>query len=83
MLATTYRPDPNYPQIVAYLAWFDHSRTELGYYPGRYEPPTGPYADPRWSPTANALVCSRPSMAGSPTSMVTTGLRTTAKRTSP
>ena len=29
MLVTTYRPDPNYPQIVAYVAWFDHTRTEL------------------------------------------------------
>ena len=29
VLVTTYRPDPNYPQIVAYVAWFDHTRTEL------------------------------------------------------
>ncbi len=39
MLVTTYRPDPTYPQIVAYVAWFDHTRTALAYYPGRYEPP--------------------------------------------
>jgi hypothetical protein len=24
---------------VAYVAWFDHTRTALAYYPGRYEPP--------------------------------------------
>src|SRR6185437_2438322 len=25
VLVTTYRPDPNYPQVVAYVAWFDHT----------------------------------------------------------
>ena len=39
VLVTTYRPDPKYPQIVAYVAWFSHTRTQLAYYPGRYEPP--------------------------------------------
>ena len=74
--------DPTYPQIVAYVAWFDHTRTELGYYPGRYEPPKPPCAVRPWSLTASALGCLRPSMAGSPTSMATTDLRTTARRTS-
>jgi hypothetical protein len=50
ILVTTYRPDPNYPQIVAYVAWFDHSRTELGYYPGRYEPPNAAVRGPAMVP---------------------------------
>jgi hypothetical protein len=41
MLVTTYRPDPSYPRMVAYVAWIDHSRTALALYPGRYEPPRG------------------------------------------
>jgi hypothetical protein len=39
VLVTTFRPDPVYPRIVAYAAWIDHTRTALGLYPGRYEPP--------------------------------------------
>jgi hypothetical protein len=39
VLVTTYRPDPTYPQMVAYVAWFNHSLVDVGYYPGRYEPP--------------------------------------------
>ena len=39
MLVTTFRPDPNYPQLVAGVAWIDASRTSLALYPGRYEPP--------------------------------------------
>lgn len=39
VLVTTFRPDPNYPQMVAGVAWIDHSRTRLVLYPGRYEPP--------------------------------------------
>lgn len=39
VLVTTYRPDPNYPQMVAGLAWIDASRTRIQLYPGRYEPP--------------------------------------------
>jgi len=38
-LVTTFRTDPVYPRIVAYAAWFDHTRTQLALYPGRYEPP--------------------------------------------
>jgi hypothetical protein len=41
VLVTTYRPDPSYPRVVAYVAWVDHSRTSLALYPGRYEPPVG------------------------------------------
>jgi hypothetical protein len=36
---TTFRPDPVYPRVVAYVAWIDHLRTQLALYPGRYEPP--------------------------------------------
>jgi hypothetical protein len=39
VLVTTFRPDPNYPQLVAGVAWLDHTRTRLALYPGRYEPP--------------------------------------------
>ena len=39
VLVTTFRTERDYPRIVAYAAWFDNTRTELAYYPGRYEPP--------------------------------------------
>jgi Phosphodiester glycosidase len=39
VLVTTFRPDPNYPQMVAGVAWIDSSRAWLQLYPGRYEPP--------------------------------------------
>jgi hypothetical protein len=39
VLVTTFRTERDYPRIVAYVAWFDHTRTSLAYYPGRYEPP--------------------------------------------
>jgi hypothetical protein len=55
VLVTTFRSEPAYPRIVAYVAWFDHTRTGLALYPGRYEPPNavprGPMqvpADQRW-----------------------------------
>jgi hypothetical protein len=41
VLDTVYRPDPSYPRVVAYLAWIDHTATQLALYPGRYEPPAG------------------------------------------
>jgi hypothetical protein len=50
VLVTTFRPDPSYPQIVAYVAWFDHTRTALAYYPGRYEPPTAALRGPMMVP---------------------------------
>jgi hypothetical protein len=40
VLVTTFRADPNYPQLVAGVAWIDRSRTSLQLYPGRYEPPS-------------------------------------------
>jgi hypothetical protein len=39
VLATTFRSEAAYPRVVAYVAWFDHTRTQLALYPGRYEPP--------------------------------------------
>jgi hypothetical protein len=55
MLLTTFRTERDYPRIVAYVAWFDHTRTALALYPGRYEPPNavlrGPMSvpqDQRW-----------------------------------
>jgi hypothetical protein len=38
-VVTTFRPDPNYPQMLAGVAWIDTSRASLALYPGRYEPP--------------------------------------------
>ena len=46
VLVTTFRTEVAYPQIVAYVAWFDHTRTTLAYYPGRYEPPTATLRGP-------------------------------------
>jgi hypothetical protein len=39
VLLTTFRSDPEYPQIVAGVAWIDSSRTRLAYLPGLAEPP--------------------------------------------
>jgi hypothetical protein len=50
VLVTTYRPDPEYPQIVAYVAWFSHARTQAAYYPGRYEPPNAAVRGPMMVP---------------------------------
>jgi hypothetical protein len=38
VLVTSFRPDPNYPQMVAGAAWIDSTRAWLQLYPGRYEP---------------------------------------------
>ena len=50
MLVTTFRPETDYPRNVAYLAWFDHTRTDLAYYPGRYEPPSAAVRGPAMVP---------------------------------
>ena len=52
VLVTTFRSEPAYPRIVAYLAWFDHLRTALAFYPGRYEPPSAPVRGPMSVPHA-------------------------------
>jgi hypothetical protein len=41
VLVTTFRPEADFPRIVAYVSWIDHTRTQLALYPGRYEPPSG------------------------------------------
>ena len=46
VLVTTFRTELEYPRIVAYVAWFDHTRTALAFYPGRYEPPNAPIRGP-------------------------------------
>lgn len=46
VLVTTFRTERDYPSIVAYVAWFDHVRTALAFYPGRYEPPNAPIRGP-------------------------------------
>ena len=46
VLLTTFRTEIDYPRIVAYVAWFDHTRTSVAFYPGRYEPPSAPVRGP-------------------------------------
>jgi Phosphodiester glycosidase len=46
VLLTTFRTEVDYPRIVAYVAWFDHTRTSMAWYPGRYEPPSAPIRGP-------------------------------------
>ena len=50
VLVTTFRTERDYPRIVAYVAWFDHTRTSLAFYPGRYEPPSAPVRGPMTVP---------------------------------
>lgn len=50
VLVTTFRTETDYPRIVAYVAWFDHTRTSLAWYPGRYEPPSAPVRGPMQVP---------------------------------
>lgn len=50
VLVTTFRTERDYPRIVAYVAWFDHERTSLAWYPGRYEPPSAPARGPMMVP---------------------------------
>jgi hypothetical protein len=46
VFVTEFRTEVDYPRIVAYAAWFDHARTALAWYPGRYEPPSAPVRGP-------------------------------------
>jgi Phosphodiester glycosidase len=50
VLVTTFRPEAEYPELLAYVAWFDHTRTAIGYYPGRYEPPNAVLRGPMMLP---------------------------------
>jgi len=38
LLVTTFRGEPDYPRLVAGVAWIDTSRTAVSLYPGRQEP---------------------------------------------
>jgi Phosphodiester glycosidase len=50
VLVTTLRTELDNPRIVAYVAWFDHTRTALAYYPGASEPPTAAVRGPMMIP---------------------------------
>jgi hypothetical protein len=50
VLVTTFRPELDNPSIVAYVAWFDHRRTALAYYPGASEPPSAAMRGPMMVP---------------------------------
>jgi hypothetical protein len=50
VLVTTFRPELDYPRTVAYIAWFDHKRTAVAFYPGRYEPPAAAVRGPAMVP---------------------------------
>ncbi len=52
VLVTAFRTELDYPRIIAYVAWFDHTRTSVAYYPGRYEPPRAPDRGPMSVPDA-------------------------------
>ena len=51
VLLTTFRTERDYPRIVAYVAWFDRTRTSIAWYPGRYEPPSAPVRGPMSIPS--------------------------------
>jgi hypothetical protein len=38
VLITSFRPEPDYPRLVAGVAWIDHTRTRVTLYPGIAEP---------------------------------------------
>ena len=52
MLLATYRPQPTNPSVWAYVAWFDHTRTSVGFYPGRSEPPNAAIRGPSEIPNS-------------------------------
>jgi hypothetical protein len=47
---TIFRNESDYPRIVTYAAWIDHSLTQLALYPGRTEPPRGSPRGPMMVP---------------------------------
>ena len=50
VLVTVFRTERAYPRLLAYVAWFDHTRTALAFYPGRYEPPKAAVRGPMMVP---------------------------------
>jgi hypothetical protein len=47
---TVFRNERDYPRIVTYAAWIDHTTTQLALYPGRVEPPQGSPRGPMMVP---------------------------------
>ena len=52
VLVTRFRSEPDYPRLVAGVAWIDASRTRLVLYPGRYEPPAAGARGPMQVPAS-------------------------------
>jgi hypothetical protein len=50
VMVTVFRSELDYPGIVTYAAWVDHTATQLALYPGRYEPPSGSPREPMMVP---------------------------------
>ena len=50
VLVTTFRTELDHPSVVAYVAWFDHTRTVPAYYPGSSEPPNAALRGPMMVP---------------------------------
>ena len=50
VLVANFRPELDDPGIVAYVAWFDDTRTALAYYPGANEPPAAAVRGPMMVP---------------------------------
>ena len=50
VMVTVFRNESDYPRIVTYAAWIDHTATQLALYPGRYEPPAGEPRGPMMVP---------------------------------
>ena len=50
VLVTTFRPEVEYPELLADVAWVDQTRTATAYYPGRYEPPNAAVRGPMMVP---------------------------------
>ena len=47
---TEFRAEADYPRIVTYAAWIDHTISQLALYPGRVEPPQGSPRGPMMVP---------------------------------
>ena len=66
VLITSFRPEPEYPQLVVGVAWIDHTRTSVMLYPGISEPAvTMPSRGPAEVPMMRAPASSRRSTAPS------------------
>lgn len=50
VLVTAFRPEPDYPRQLAYVAWIEMSKSQLALYPGRKEPPDAAQRGPMQVP---------------------------------